>query len=63
MFDWDPLVWIFMGLIAILLFGTILGSVIYIWLAAGPIFVKVVWTVACIILTLIIILASIVVMD
>ena len=63
MFDWDPLVWIFMGLISILLFGAICGSVVYVWLIAGPIFIKILWTVACTILTLVIILASIVVMD
>lgn len=63
MHNWDSLVWILMGLISILLFGAIWGSVVYCWLIAGPIFIKVLWTVACTILTLVIILASIVVMD
>lgn len=63
MHDIDPLVWILMGLISILLFGAIWGSVVYFWLMAGPIFIKVLWTVACTILTLVIILVSIVVMD
>ena len=63
MHDFDPLVWIIMGLIFILIFGAIGGSVVYVWLIAGPIFIKVLWTVACIIMTLVIILVSIVVMD
>lgn len=63
MHDFDPLVWILMGLISILLFGAIWGSVVYVWLIAGPIFIKILWTVTCTILTLVIILASIVVMD
>lgn len=63
MHDFDPLVWIIMGLIFILIFGVIWGSVVYTWLIAGPIFIKVLWTVACTILTLVIILVSIVAMD
>lgn len=63
MHDFNPLVWIIMGLIFILILGAIWGSVVYAWLIAGPIFIKVLWTVACTIMTLVIILVSIVVMD
>lgn len=54
MFDWDGAVWLIMCLIAMLLFGAIIGSIVYIWLIAGPLIVKVIWTTCMVVLSLIV---------
>ncbi len=61
MFDWDGAVWLIMGLIAILLFGAIIGSIVYIWLIAGPLIVKVIWATCMVVLSLIILLLALVI--
>ena len=61
MFDWDGAVWLIMGLIAILLFGAIIGSIVYIWMAAVPLIAKVIWTTCMAVLSLIILALAIVI--
>lgn len=61
MFDWDRAVWLIMSLIAILLFGVIIGSIVYIWMIAGPIIGKVIWTTCMVVLSLIILLLALVI--
>lgn len=61
MFDWDGAVWLIMGLIAILLFGAIIGSIIYIWLISGPLVIKVLWTTGMVVLSLIILFLALVI--
>lgn len=61
MFDWDGAVRLIMGLIAILLFGAIIGSIVYIWLIAGPLIVKVIWTTCIVVLSLIVLALALVI--
>lgn len=61
MFDWDGVVWLIMGLIAILLFGAIIGSITYIWMIAGPLIVKVIWTTCMVVLSLIVLVLALVI--
>lgn len=61
MFDWDGAVWLIMSLIAILLFGAIIGSVVYIWLIAGPLIVKIIWTTCMVVLSLIVLVLALVI--
>lgn len=61
MFDWEGAVWLIMGLIAILLFGAIIGSIVYIWLIAGPLIVKVIWTTCMVVLSLIVLALALVI--
>lgn len=61
MFDLDGAVWLIMGLIAILLFGAIIGSIVYIWLIAGPLIVKVIWTTCMVVLSLIVLALALVI--
>lgn len=61
MFDLDGAVWLIMSLIAILLFGAIIGSIVYIWLIAGPIIVKVIWTTCMVVLSLIVLALALVI--
>lgn len=61
MFDWDGAVWLIMGLIAILLFGAIIGSIVYIWLIAGPLVFKVIWTTCMVVLSLIVLALALVI--
>ena len=61
MFDWDGAVWLIMSLIAILLFGAIVGSIVYIWLIAGPLIVKVIWTTCMVVLSLIVLAMALVI--
>lgn len=61
MFDWDGAVWLIISLIAILIFGTIIGSIVYIWMAAVPIIAKVIWTTCMAVLSWIIITLALVI--
>jgi len=61
MFDWDGAVWLIMGLIAILLFGAIIGSIVYIWMIVGPLIVKVIWTTCMVVLSLIVLALALVI--
>lgn len=61
MFDWAPIVAIIMSLIALLLFGVIIGSIVYIWLIAGPLIVKVIWTTCMVVLSLIVLALALVI--
>lgn len=61
MFNWDGAVWLIMGLIAMLLFGAIIGSIVYIWLISGPLIVKIVWTTCMVVLSLIILALALVI--
>ncbi len=61
MFDWDGAVWLIMSLIAILLFGAIICSIVYIWLIAGPLVVKVIWTTCMVVLSLIVLALALVI--
>lgn len=61
MFDWDGAVWLIMGLIAILLFGAIIGSIVYIWLISGPLIFKVIWTTCMVVLSLIVLALALVI--
>lgn len=61
MFDWDGAVWLIMGLIAILLFGAIIGSIVFIWLIAGPLIVKIIWTTCMVVLSLIVLALALVI--
>lgn len=61
MFDWDGAVWLIMSLIAILLFGAIIGSIAYIWMTAVPIIAKVIWTTCMVVLSLIVIMLALVI--
>ena len=61
MFDWDGAVWLIMSLIAILLFWAIIGSIVYIWLIAGPLIVKVIWTTCMVVLSLIVLALALVI--
>lgn len=61
MLDWDGAVWLIMGLIALLLFGAIIGSIVYIWLIAGPLIVKVIWTTCMVVLSLIVLALALVI--
>ena len=61
MFDWDGAVWLIMGLIAILLFGAIIGSIVYIWIISGPLIVKVIWTTCMVVLSLIVLALALVI--
>lgn len=61
MFDWAPIVAIIMSLIALLLFGAIIGSIVYIWIISGPLVVKVIWTTCMVVLSLIILLLALVI--
>lgn len=61
MLDWAPIVAIIMSLIALLLFGAIIGSIVYIWIIAGPLIIKVIWTTCMVVLSLIILLLALVI--
>lgn len=61
MFDWAPIVAIIMSLIALLLFGVVIGSIVYIWIISGPLIVKVIWTTCMVVLSLIILLLALVI--
>lgn len=61
MFDWDGAVWLIMSLIAILLFGAIIGSIAYIWMTAVPLIAKVIWTTCMAVLSLIILALALVI--
>ena len=61
MFYWEPIVAIIMGLIAILLFGAIIGSIVYIWIISGPLIVKVIWTTCMVVLSLIVLALALVI--
>lgn len=61
MFDWDGAVWLIMSLIAILLFGAIIGSIVCIWLIAGPLIVKVILTTCMVVLSLIVLALALVI--
>lgn len=61
MFDWDGAVWLIMGLIAMLLFGAIIGSIVYIWMAAVPLIAKVIWTTCMVVLSLIVLALALVI--
>lgn len=61
MFDWAHIVAIIMSLIALLLFGAIIGSIVYIWLIAGPFIVKVIWTTCMVVLSLIVLALALVI--
>lgn len=61
MFDWDGAVWLIMSLIAILLFGAIIGSIVYIWIISGPLIVKVIWTTCMVVLSLIVLALALVI--
>lgn len=61
MFDWGGAVWLIMSLIVILLFGAIIGSIIYIWLISGPLVIKVLWTTCMVVLSLIILFLALVI--
>ena len=61
MFDWDGAVWLIMSLIAILLFGAIICSIVYIWLIAGPLIIKIIWTTCMVVLSLIVLLLALVI--
>lgn len=57
MSDMSPLSWIFIGLMALLIFGTIIGSVVHVvFFTAFPIFLKIAWSVVMVILALVILL-------
>ena len=61
MFDWAPIVAIIMSLIALLLFGAIIGSIVYIWIISGPLIIKVIWSTCMVVLSLIILLLALVI--
>lgn len=61
MFDWAPIIAIIMSLIALLLFGAVIGSIVYIWLIAGPLIVKVIWTTCMVVLSLIVLALALVI--
>lgn len=61
MSDWDSMVWLIMSLIAILLFGAIIGSITYIWIISGPLIVKVIWTTCMVVLSLIVLALALVI--
>lgn len=61
MSDWDSMVWLIMSLIAILLFGAIIGSIAYIWIISGPLIAKVIWTTCMIALSLIVLALALVI--
>lgn len=61
MFDWDGTVWLIMSLIVILLFGAIIGSIVYIWLITGPLIIKVIWTTCMVVLSLIVLALALVI--
>lgn len=61
MFDWDGAVWLIMSLIAILLFGAIIGSITYIWMTAVPLIAKVIWTTCMVVLSLIVLVLVLVI--
>lgn len=61
MFDWDGAVLLIMSLIAILLFGAIIGSIVYIWMIAGPMIIKVIWTTCMVVLSLIVLALALVI--
>nr|DAY22749.1 MAG TPA: hypothetical protein [Caudoviricetes sp.] len=61
MSDWDSMVWRIMSLIAILLFGAIIGSIAYIWIISGPLIVKVIWTTCMVVLSLIVLALALVI--
>ena len=63
MFDGDIFTYILMGLILLILMISIWGSVIWVWMMAGPIMAKIIWTVAMTALTLILVCTSLVVAD
>jgi hypothetical protein len=61
MFDWAPIAAIIMGLIALLLFGVVIGSIVYIWIISSPLVVKVIWTTCMVVLSLIVLLLALVI--
>lgn len=61
MLDWDGAVWLIMSLIAILLFEAIIGSIVHIWLIAGPLIIKVIWTTCMVVLSLIVLAMALVI--
>lgn len=57
MSDLSPLSWLFIGLMAIAIFGTIIGSVVHIvFFTSFPVFLKIAWSIAMVILSLVILL-------
>lgn len=61
MSDWDPMVWLIMSLIAVLLFGAIIASIVCIWIITGPLIGKIIWTTCMIVLSLIILALALVI--
>lgn len=61
MFDLPPIAIIIMSLIVILLFGAIIFSIVYIWIIAGPLIVKVLWTTCMVVLSLIVLFLALVI--
>jgi len=57
MSDMSPLSWVFIGLMTIAIFGTIIGSVVHIvFFTAFPVFLKIAWSIVMVILSLVILL-------
>lgn len=63
MFDGDLFTYVLMGLIFLLLMIAIWGSVLWVWMMTGPLMAKIIWTVAMVALTLILVGISLVVAD
>lgn len=63
MFDGDIITYVLMGIIFLLLIIAIWGSVFWVWMMTGPFMAKIIWTVAMIALTLILVGISLVVAD
>lgn len=61
MSDWDSMVWLIMSLIVILLFGAIVGSIVYIWIITGPLIGKIIWTTCMVVLSLIVLALALVI--
>lgn len=61
MFDLPPITIIIMSLIVLLLFGAIICSIVYIWMIAGPLIVKILWTTSMVVLALIVLFLALVI--
>lgn len=63
MFDLEAIVYILLSIIFILLFGAMVGAVVYLWMTVVPILAKLIWTIIITSLMLVFIAMTLVVID
>lgn len=63
MFDLDTILYIIIGAIFFILFGAMVGAIVYLWMAVVPVLAKLIWTIIIMSLMLVFIAITLVVID